>query len=94
MLSKVLEMGNCFHRSPVLGEHGGPLREGKKKFLYLGKFFNKKFERYVKKTPLTGSSLHRGPVGKLGGGSFTGTFERKEKCISGFLFLDPGDIES
>jgi hypothetical protein len=23
------------------------------------------------------------------GGSFTGTFERKRKCISGFLFLDP-----
>jgi hypothetical protein len=31
---------------------------------------------------------------KPGGGSFTGTFERKRKCISGLLFLDPEDIES
>ena len=36
-----------------------------------------------------GSALLRGPVGEPGGGSFTGTFERKRKCISGFLFLGP-----
>jgi len=36
-----------------------------------------------------GSSVHRGPVGEPGGGSFTGTYERKRKCISGFLFLGP-----
>jgi hypothetical protein len=41
-----------------------------------------------------GSSLHRGAVGETGGGSFTGTFERRRKCISGFLFLDPEDIKS
>jgi len=41
-----------------------------------------------------GSSLHRGPVGEPGGGSFSGTLERKRKCISGFLFLDPEDIKS
>jgi hypothetical protein len=34
-----------------------------------------------------------GPVGEPGRGSFTGTFERKRKCISGFLFLDPEDIK-
>jgi hypothetical protein len=28
-----------------------------------------------------GFSLHRGPVGEPGGGSFAGTFERKEKRI-------------
>jgi hypothetical protein len=28
-----------------------------------------------------GLSLHRGPVGEPGGGSFAGTFERKEKYI-------------
>jgi hypothetical protein len=42
-----------------------------------------------------GSSIHRGPVGKPGSGLFTGTFERKRKCISGFpFFLDPEDIKS
>jgi len=28
-----------------------------------------------------GLPLHRGPVGESGGGSFAGTFERKEKYI-------------
>jgi len=42
----------------------------------------------------TGSSLHRSPVGEPGGGLFTGTFERKRKFVSGFLFLDPEDIKS
>jgi hypothetical protein len=28
-----------------------------------------------------GFSFHRGPIGEPGGGSFAGTFERKEKCI-------------
>jgi len=32
-------------------------------------------------------SLHRGPVGEPGGGSFAGTFERKAKCVW-FVFLD------
>jgi hypothetical protein len=40
-----------------------------------------------------GGSVHRGPVGEIGRGSFTGTFERKRKYISGFLFLDPEDIK-
>jgi len=30
---------------------------------------------------------------KLEGGSFAGTFERKRRCISEFLFLDPEDIK-
>jgi len=33
-------------------------------------------------------------IGALLGGSFTGAFERKRKCTSGFLFLDPEDIKS
>ena len=37
-------------------------------------------------------SLHRGPVGEPGGGSFAGTFERKEKYI-GVPFLDPEVIK-
>jgi len=41
-----------------------------------------------------GISLHRGPVGEPGGASLTGTFERKRKCVSGFLFLDLEDIKS
>jgi len=32
-------------------------------------------------------------LGEHEGDPFTGTFERKRKCISGFLFLDPEDIK-
>jgi hypothetical protein len=39
-----------------------------------------------------GLSLHRGPVGEPGGGSFAGTFERKEKYIW-VPFLDPEAIK-
>jgi hypothetical protein len=39
-----------------------------------------------------GFCLHRGPVGEPGGGSFTGTFERKEKRIW-VPFLDPEAIK-
>jgi len=41
-----------------------------------------------------GSSLHRDPVKGNLEGLFTGTFERKRERISGFLFVDPEDIES
>ena len=37
-------------------------------------------------------SLHRGPVGEPGGGSFARTFERKEKYIL-VPFLDPEAIK-
>ena len=40
----------------------------------------------------TGLSLHRGPVGEPGGGSFTRTFERKEAYIW-VLFLDSEAIK-
>ena len=39
-----------------------------------------------------GLSLHRGPVGEPGGGSFDGTSERKVKYI-GVPLLDPEDIK-
>jgi len=55
MLSKVLEMGVCFHRVPGLGEHGGapilaPLRE-EETFFICGNFYEE-FERYAKKNAL------------------------------------------
>jgi len=68
----------------------GTWREGSftgKKFLYYGNFHGE-FHRYVKKALQMGNSLHWGPVGEPGGGSFTGTFEKK-KCVSGFPFLGP-----
>ena len=34
-------------------------------------------EDMLRKSPDTGISLHGGPVGEPGGGSFAGTFERK-----------------
>jgi len=48
------------------------------------------FERNVK-CPVNGP-LHRGPVGEPEGGSFAGTFERKEKHIW-VPFLDPETIK-
>jgi len=39
-----------------------------------------------------GLPLHRGPVGQPGGGSFAGTFERKEKYIWVPL-MDPDAIK-
>ena len=39
-----------------------------------------------------GLPLYRGPVGEPGGGSFAGTFERKEKYIW-VPFLDPEVIK-
>jgi hypothetical protein len=63
------------------------LREGENFFILENVCDN--FERYVKKSPSTGSSLHRGPVGEPGGRSFTGTLEGKRKCISRFISLDP-----
>jgi hypothetical protein len=52
MLSKALEMGVCFYRGPALGTKEGRFSpwafERRKKFLYLGKFYEE-FERYVKK---------------------------------------------
>jgi len=39
-----------------------------------------------------GLPLHRGPVGQPRGGSFAGTFERKEKYIW-VPFLDPEAIK-
>jgi hypothetical protein len=41
-----------------------------------------------------GISLHRGPVADPRGGLFSGTFERKRKCIFGFLYLNPEEIKS
>jgi len=41
------------------------------------------------------SSPHRGPVGEPGGGSFTGTLERKKKnAYLGSFFLGPEKIKS
>jgi len=46
-------------------------------FFVWGAFYEE-FER-CKLGPVTGSSLHRGPVGEPRGDSFTGTFEGKKK---------------
>jgi hypothetical protein len=71
-------------------EDQGTLREGS----LLGNPKDDIFERDAK-CPVNGPlslSLHRGPVGEPGGGTFTGTFERKEKYIW-VPFLDPGAIK-
>ena len=47
-----------------------------------------RFLRYMQNVLYTGISLHRGPVGEPGGGSFARTFERTEKYIW-VPFLDP-----
>jgi len=88
---------SCFHRGPTFGEHVGTLLSqglrGKGKISLVREIFYEEFERYVKKALLMGSSLHRARVGEPGRGSYTGTFERKRKCIFQFLFLDPEDFK-
>jgi hypothetical protein len=43
--------------------------------------------------PCKQAALSKGALlGKPGGGSFTRIFERKKKCISGFIFFDPEGI--
>jgi hypothetical protein len=49
-------------------------------------------EDLLGKSPDTEISLHGGPAGEPGGGSFAGTFERKEKDIR-VPFLDPEAIK-
>ena len=96
MLSKALEMGVCFHRGPTCVERAGgapllgSLKE-EKMFFTEGNFYDQ-FERDVKRALEMGSSLHRGPFGERGRGSFIGTFERKRECVFGFLLLDPEDV--
>jgi len=82
--------------APLLGNMEGRsfprAFERRESFLYLGKIFMRNL--ICKKGPVNGNTLHKGPFGEPGGDSFTGTFERKRKCISGFLFLDPEEIKS
>jgi hypothetical protein len=42
-------------------------------------------EDMLRKSPDTGISLHRGPVGEPGGDSLAGTFVREKESICGFL---------
>jgi hypothetical protein len=49
-------------------------------------------EDMLRKVLDTGISLHRDPVGELGGDSLVGTYERKGLCIW-VPFLDPKDIK-
>jgi hypothetical protein len=75
MLSKALEIDICFYRGPL---SGNVVERFPRAFERRDKFFYlgefyKEFERYV----------------KTWRGSFTGTFERKRGCISGFLFRGP-----
>jgi len=53
MLSKALELSVCFHRGPVLGEHGRTflsyeLREKDKISFFIRRTFIKEFKRNVK----------------------------------------------
>ena len=47
-----------------------------------------RFSRDMQNALQTGISLHSGPAGEPGGGSFAGIFERKEKVYLG-SFLGP-----
>jgi hypothetical protein len=86
MLSKAQKWASASIGAPLLGNMEGHffLRA----FLFRGIFMG--FSRDKQNALLTGISLHRGPLGEPGGGSFAGTFERKEKVYLG-SFLGPGE---
>jgi hypothetical protein len=69
------------------------LREGKKHSLFR-EILYEEFERYVKQNHVKGQLSRWRPYWEIGGGSFTETFERKRKCLSGFLFFDPEEIKN
>ena len=77
-------------RAPLLGnmeERSFPWAfERRDTFLYLGGFLYRIW--YVKKKPCNQAALSIGPCWAWRG-SFTGTFERKRKCVSGFFFCGP-----
>jgi hypothetical protein len=62
--------------------------ERRENVLYLGKNFTRNLrDMYKKKRPCKRAALSVGALlGKLEGVNFTGTSERKRKCISAFLF--------
>jgi hypothetical protein len=64
-----------------LGEHGWALLSWG---LLIGGIFMRSL-RDLQNALYTSISLHRGPVGERGGGSFAGTFEKKEKLYLEFL---------
>ena len=70
------------------GFHEGDLEGG---LLYWGTR-KIRFLRDMHNALYTGVSLHKGPVGEPGRGSFAGTFQRKEKYIW-VPFLDPEAIK-
>jgi len=79
-------MGICFLRGPTFGERGWAFLSWG--LLIRGIFLLGPLE--ICKCPVEESlSLHRGPVGEPGGGSFAGTFARKEVVYLG-SFLGPG----
>jgi len=70
------------------GSMKGTLREGS----FTGEPERWSFFRDMQSALSTGLSLHWGPVGEPGGGSFVGTFERKEKYVW-VSFLDAEAIK-
>ena len=108
MLSKALEMGVCFHGSPVLGNMGGRSFPGAferwEKFIFLlGKFYEE-FERHVKEGSGNRQLSPKGPLlGNLEGVHLPGPSERQmERSGNGASltklnsapFLDPHYVTS
>jgi hypothetical protein len=89
MLIKALEMGIWFPTAPLLeNKEGCPFLSAFEKKggenLFRGIFM--RVSRDMQKCPGNRYlSLHRGPVGEHGGGSFAWRFLEKRKTISGFL---------
>ena len=83
-------------QEPIGGKLKGTLLsldcEIKVKFCFIKTLSIAEPERYVKEGSVNCKSLHRIPVRELGGGSFTGEFDRQQNL--GSFFLDPEDVKS
>ena len=89
MLSKARKWATASMGAPLLRNVEGSFFLGA--FLSIGIFmrFLRDMQMLCKQVSL---SLHRGPDGEPGGGSFAGIFERKKKYIW-VRFLDPEDTK-
>lgn len=82
MPSKALEIGICFHMSPCWGTWGLLLSfERRVKFNFIRRTFIEEFNTCNRRLWKRATLSKEAPIGKLGAGWFTGTFDRRRRSL-------------